>query len=130
MRALPLILLLMILYLSGLWYVKSSIQAPKKDVEREQAYESYRNLLSRLDKRQQLDKQDVISGANTLSNFLCTDESFQTSSGRTVDDCLEKYRRYQETCQRQIFNGAPEKFEDKENVVNFVKRYMKCVGVN
>lgn len=89
--------------------------------------DSYQALLKKVEKTE-VTLQEVKTGSNMLTDFLCNDAEFQKSGGSSVSACLNKLNNYREMCESRIFDTAPATFTSKDQVIAIAKRYAACTG--
>lgn len=90
---------------------------------------NYQDLLAKAE-TSDVSLGEIKLGSNLLALQFCNDESYQTSGGKSVKECLKTYANMRGMCEQRIFKNDNEIIESKDQVVKIAKRYTACVGID
>lgn len=90
---------------------------------------NYQDLLAKAETND-VSLGEIKLGSNLLALQFCNDESYQTSGGKSVKECLKTYANMRGMCEQRIFKNDNEIIESKDKVVKIAKRYTACVGID
>ena len=114
-------LIILALIVSGGYF--AYVQSAKESI----VVDSYQALLQKVEV-EPVTLAEVKLGAEFLANRFCNDTDFQGTSGSSVSACLEKLNNFGGMCMSRVFDGAPETFNSKDQVVAKAKHYASCTG--